>query len=366
MLPDIRPPDDQGGGLVNLVAELEGRLGGTPFAPPLSPDLAAAIPPADTYVLVLFDGLGDAQLAHPAAAPLQAGRRGVLQAPFPTTTTVSLATIATGLAPSTHGVIGHHMWLPALETVVNVLKWIRPGGSPLSADTSGLLPAPNLWERLAAAGREPITIQPGNFSDSPLSRALYRGCRFEPVWTEEEMVKATADLAAIPGRLIFTYLPHVDLAAHVVGQEAPAYAAALQLVADVWDHIVRRLPPTAVAVGTADHGHLDYDRRSRTEIDSHPGIDFYGDPRALYLRGPEQAVVELAAGLPGRWLPFDQVRPLLGSGRDHPELAARAPTGALLADPGWVLLPGMMDRRLVGYHGGIDPAEVEVPLLIGG
>lgn len=66
------PPDYAGGSLVNLVAELESRLTGasTPM-PGLHPQLSSVVPPASTYVLVLFDGLGAHQLDHPAAVPLR-------------------------------------------------------------------------------------------------------------------------------------------------------------------------------------------------------------------------------------------------------------------------------------------------------
>src|SRR5688572_22650502 len=65
-LPEVnaKGPDHMGTGLVNLVAEIEGRLTGTAPARRLTPHLAATIPQASSIVLVLFDGLGDTQLAH--------------------------------------------------------------------------------------------------------------------------------------------------------------------------------------------------------------------------------------------------------------------------------------------------------------
>ena len=59
-------------GLVNLVGELERRLTSRSSAPGLDPDLARAIPDGSSYLLALFDGLGDNQLFGEAAAPLQA------------------------------------------------------------------------------------------------------------------------------------------------------------------------------------------------------------------------------------------------------------------------------------------------------
>jgi hypothetical protein len=46
-------------------------------------------------------------------------------------------------------------------------------------------------------------------------------------------------------------------------------------------------------------------------------------------------------------------------------LAQRLPDLVALAADDTLLLPPGFDRRLVGYHGGLSRAEVEIPLLIG-
>ena len=348
------------------MAELERRLVGDAPGTGLAPDLASALPEAASYVLVVFDGLGTTQLEHPAAADLRASLAGTLHAPFPTTTTVSLATVATGLSPTGHGVIGHFVWLPGLG-VVNTLKWISPFGERLDVDTSGFLPSPNLWERLAAAGLEPITVQPGDFAGSPLSRALYRGCRFEPVYGERELAEAVTDLAAEPGRLVFTYLPHVDFAAHVWGQASTQYADAMRTVAVTWDAIRRRLPSGAALVGTSDHGHLDYAAEDKILVRAaaYDDLLFWGDPRGLLVRGDGRTIDKLAAEVGATSIFPEDLSVLWGPGERHPELASRTPDRLLLSPEGHVLLPRGFDKRLTGYHGGLAPDEVEIPLLVG-
>ena len=154
-----------------------------------------------------YERLLSFQLGDPGARTLAASMSGTLQAPFPSTTSVSLATIATGLPPSKHGQVAHLTWMPDVGKVVNSLKWVTTTGEPVPYGYSSVLPSPNLWERLRAAGVEPITVQPGDFSGSPLSRVLYRGARFEGAWDEEDLVTATVQLASEPRRLIFTYVP---------------------------------------------------------------------------------------------------------------------------------------------------------------
>ncbi|MCP3977642.1 MAG: alkaline phosphatase family protein [bacterium] len=363
----MRPPqipDYSGGSLVNLAAELENRLIGTSPSVPLHPDLSRLIPHGQTYVLLLVDGLGSRQLDHPAAAPLASARAADIDAPFPTTTTVSWATIATGLPPSQHGLLGYQLYLPETEGVVYTIQWTRGWGEAVPLDHAGFLPTPNLWERLTSAGVEPITVQPGNFAGTHLSKVLYRGCRFEPVFSFDEAAIATNQLAAVPNRLIVTYLPNVDVAAHIHGQRSPQYASSLRSVADLWTQIERGLPDGAVLLGTADHGHVDYpkeaaDRIERSDEATHV---FYGDSRVMFVRGEG---ADLAEYLPATWIPVEEATEWWGPGPRHPRFDERAPDGLLFADDGRILMHKFSDDRMIGHHGGLSDAERRIPLLIG-
>jgi hypothetical protein len=360
-VPSITVPDYDGGSLVNLVAELESRLTGSSPSPRLHPHLADLIPIGESYVLFLFDGLGALQLDHPAATALAASQQAAIDAPFPATTTVSLATIATGLPPSQHGLLGYQLWMPELDTVVNTIKWTTLWGEPVDFDTRTLLPEPNLWERLVAAGREPITVQPGNFLGTPLSAALYRGCRFEPAYTVDEIIDATVQLAAEPGRLIFSYLPHVDFAAHVHGQDSAEYTEALGTVAAAWHRATHRVPAGVTLLGTGDHGHVDFSRQVKIPKPDHAGRTFYGDGRAMFVKGDG---VALAETLPATWYPLESVKGWWGPGPHHDQFHARAPDGVLIADDDTLLLHRFSDDRMVGNHGALTDAERLVPLLV--
>lgn len=363
-MPSITVPDYAGGSLVNLVAELERRLTGDSPSPGLHPSLAAGIPESESYVLVLFDGLGAGQLDHPDAGDLRDSLVASIDAPFPSTTTVSLASVATALPPSRHGLLGYQSWIPEVDTVVNTIKWTTLWGDAVEFDTSTLLPEPNLWERLTAAGREPITVQPGNFAGTPLSEALYRGCRREPAFGMDETIEATVALARVPGRLVFTYLPHVDFAAHVYGQSDPRYADAVAAVSGAWRRLSLQLRGTAVLVGTADHGHVDFppERQVRIPKREHADRVFYGDGRAMMVKGD---AATLADSLPATWFGIDEARTWWGPGPRHGSFESRAPDGILVADDDTLLLHHFSDTRMIGNHGGLTDPERLVPLLVG-
>lgn len=357
-------PSVTGRGLVNLLAELERRLTGSARAPALDDDLAALISEGDSVCLALFDGLGASQAAE--VDVFRNSMRGVLHAPFPTTTTVSLSTVATGRTVPGHGVVGHLMWLPDLETVANVLKFVTPAGRPVRFDYSSFIPGPNLWERLRAAGIEPVTVQPGPFSGTPLSTALYRGCRFEGVWNASEWVDAVSDLSAEPGRFVFAYWPDVDVAAHVSGRASTEYRRTVTQAGRLWEQLRDRV--AVPLIGTADHGHLDY-RESGKYLLRDPDVDrviWFGDSRSLMVRGDLKVAERITDGTGASWYGRKDFEAWLGTDPEpHPELDARLPEAVALAGADTLLLPPGFDRRLVGYHGGLSRAEVEIPLLIG-
>lgn len=355
-------PDWTGSSLGNLAAELERRLTGSALLAGLHPQPAGVIPDREGYVVLMLDGLGSAQLSHPAAGSLATDNRADLDAPFPATTTVSLATLATATAPARHGLVAYLMHLPDVG-LVNTIKWITPGaGGSVPVDVDSFLPAPNLWERLTAAGLEPVVVQPGNFEGSPLTRALYRGCRFEPYWTLDGLPRATAQLAR-PGRLVVAYSPSVDFHAHVSGQQSGEYHGAIAAAASIWDQLSATIPEDVGLIATGDHGHIDIAPSRKLRLSS-KSLTVFGDPRALLLRGDTGTIRRRLAHIPGDLVAIDEARAWWGPGPDHPELERRLPEWVFLPEPDAVALPGFMDDRMVGYHGGLDPAEARVPLIV--
>lgn len=354
-------PSYTGSGLVNLVAEIERRMIGDSPSPGLAGDPALAGTP--TSVLVLFDGLGMAQLDHPEARVFRSSLARTLDAPFPTTTPVSLSTIASALPPSRHGQVAHLSWYPDLQTVVNTLKWVTLAGDHVSYDYAELLPRPNLWERLRNAGVEAITVQPGDFQTSPLTRALYRGARFEGAWNADDLVDATVTLAGEPGRFIFTYVPFVDVAGHVYGQGSEQFTGAMKTAAAVWEGIASRLPPGVSLLGTSDHGLMEVSESDKILIRDprFEPLRFAGDVRGVHMWGDDGLIEELAHSVGG-----ELVDPVSWLGPDPTEKAlSHLGQRFLLAPQGKAVIPKGFDKRLRCYHGGLSPEEVEIPLLVG-
>jgi hypothetical protein len=199
-----------------------------------------------------------------------------------------------------------------------------------------------------------------------LTSALYRGAEFVGAESPDQFVARTVEAAATDRTLVFTYLPPVDFAAHVFGLDSPEYSEAMATSAGIWSGIAERLPYRVAMIGTADHGVPGVAEEGKIVVRNkiYLPLDFWGDPRAVMVRGSQRLIGRLAAETGAIVVWPEQFVPWLGPGPPHKELDRRLPDAVLLAPPGKVILPPGFDKRLAGYHGGLSPEEVSVPLLV--
>ena len=96
--------------------------------------LPESVRAARHVVLLVLDGLGWAAIqAHGQLMPNLAAMDGdAITTVAPSTTATALTSIATGLAPAQHGIVGYRMLVGG--EVLNVLRWtVRNGMSTMSS-----------------------------------------------------------------------------------------------------------------------------------------------------------------------------------------------------------------------------------------
>ena len=366
--------------LGELVPSLLGCLGVAGFANPL------AIEPAARACLLLVDGLGWEQLrANAGAAPfLNSLAREPLTAGFPATTAASLSSLATGVPPGEHGLVGYTMALPGYERAFNALTWSLYGIGPRVDLVEELVPEsfqpiPTLAERAAVAGLPIHHLGPAFHEWSGLTRAIGRGERFHPADSLETVTEGALRLLNASRTFVFGYHPRLDAAGHVHGVASQAWTDELIAV----DHAVRllaeQLPADAQLVVSGDHGMVDLRPEEKLDLADHPDLAagvriLGGEARARYvgtMQGRTDDVLNAWRSRLGdrMWVWGREEAIATGIFGPHVTDQSRERMGDIVAAAyGRV---GIVERnvdpaqaRLNGHHGSLTPAEQLVPLLV--
>lgn len=346
------------------------------------------LPVSRRVVLLLVDGLGWRQLRdHRHLAPFLAGAGGrAIDTVFPSTTVTAITSLATGLAPAVHGLVGYSIAAPGDGEVLNLLEWeLGVPGRTVSAlgefPPEALQAAPTLFEEARRQGVAVTVVGQSRYAGSGLTRAALRGARYVGALDVGDALEAAvAAVTASPGpSLAYAHHAGIDAAGHRHGPGSPAWARALTAVDAALERAVESLPEGVSLVVTADHGMVPEADDCFVELSQEPALAqgvrvLAGEARTRQLWVEPGAAEDVAAAY----------RERLGRG-----FAVRTRRQALEA--GWFGPPGTTDRdgrigqvvvaslgrgalvhrdldrdggRLAGMHGSLTREEMEVPLLV--
>src|SRR5256885_2223536 len=366
--------------LAELVPSLLSSLGLAGFASPL------ALEPAARVCLLLVDGLGWEllQANRPAAPFLNPIGGEPLPAGFPATTAASLSSLATGLPPGEHGLVGYTMALPGYDRAFNTLTWSLYGVGPRVELVDELVPEsfqpiPTLAERAATAGMRIHHLGPAFHEWSGLTPPSWRGERFHAADSLEAVTEGALRLLNAPRTFTFGYHPRLDAPGHVHGVASQASADELVVV----DHAVRlmseQLPTDSLLVVSGDHGMVDLRPEEKLDLADHPDLAagvriLGGEARARYvgtLPGAADDVLSVWRSRLGdrMWVWTREEAIATGIFGARVSDRARERMGDIVAAAyGRV---GIVERnvdpaqaRLNSHHGSLTSAEQLVPLVV--
>ena len=358
-------PDYAGANVRGIIPALLGPEGWSSSLPEWFPSVVAD---AEAVVLLVLDGLGWHQLQdHPGELPtLHAMSGGPIHTVAPTTTATALTSIATGLTPGEHGLIGYRIAVGG--DVLNVLRWAVDEQPVRRSRPPRELQPFEPFMGVAVPVISPAELQSSAFSEAHLRGSIPAG------WRAASSIGVEARERIEGGdRFVYAYYPGVDKIAHERGF-GPYYDAELRfadaLVADILDE----LPSGTALVITADHGQVQVADRI-----------IVPDPDLL-------ATVTLQSG-EGRFRWWhtrpEDVDALAKTAAEEYDDVAWVVTREQMLDEGWfgpVVAPPVQARlgdvalvahqpvsfhepadsgpfELVCRHGSMTPAEVDVPLL---
>jgi hypothetical protein len=347
------------------------------------PAPAITLPPVRAAAVLLIDGLGAELLrAHAPDAPTLAALAGEpLTVGFPSSTSISITSLGTGLPPGGHGVVGISFQACGGE-MLDSLKWTSYG-VPDVEDLREALPPERIQphdttlQRAAADQVRVTTVGPRSFRGSGLTRAALRGGHYQGVLAMGDLAAGVVEAVSGPGRrLAYGYHADLDALGHLHGPGSTPWRFQLRQIDRMVATIVEQLPPDSLLAVTGDHGMVQVTRRYDADqlTSLRLGVRLLGgDPRARHVYVREGAADEVRAAWvetlgDDAWIvPRDQaiaedwfgpvgegVRERIGD----LVVAMRGSAGVVrsVAEPTLAGLPGQ--------HGSLTPEEQLVPLAV--
>jgi len=337
------------------------------------------LPSVGKAVVVLADGLGVSNLraraGHARFLTGHLAKADVVDGVFPATTAAGIASLATGVAPGTHGLVGYKVLDAAHDRVVNQLTGWDERMEPRLWQNQ-----PTVFERAAEAGIPSFAVGPKRFTESGFSQAVLRGAAYLPAETiGARFAAARAVFDTEPLALIYLYVPELDISAHAHGWESPRWLAQLEALDAETARFAGTLRQDEGMILTADHGVVDVPEAKQVLFDTVPQLvagvrHIGGDPRCLQLY-TEPGVD--ADALAEEWRAVEGERAWVFT---RAEAVAAGLFGAVRAEAlpriGDVVVaarkliayydsrePNQSARSMIGQHGSLTDEELRVPLV---
>ncbi|MFD1858741.1 alkaline phosphatase family protein [Aeromicrobium camelliae] len=337
-------------------------------------DAPLELPAARGYVVVVVDGLGELLLReHAQLAPWLSARQSIdgVTSTIPSTTSVSLTSLGTGLRPGMHGMPGYTCRVPGTTTVLNTLSW------KADVDPETWQPHRTVLARLADDGIAATVVNDRRFADSGLTRCSQRGVPFVGVDSVWERLDAVVEASERPGRtVVYAYESRLDHTGHSNGVDSDEWREMLQTIDRELEQLRSALPQDVVMLVTADHGMVDIGADDRFDVDDHPELRddvtvLAGEARFRHLYTRTGAELDVAQ----RWKERLGDRVLVTLREDAQDWFGPLDP-AVRARFGDVLVASLDDfavfssrdfsveLSLRGFHGSVSDAEMRIPVLL--
>ena len=353
--------------------------------------------------MVLVDGLGW-QMLHERAGHTPNLRRLLADSDYlhtcaPSTTAAALTTLATGVYPGAHAMVGYAVRDPLLRghlgaghvpgpgDVFDLITFKNSSHDPLTWQS-----VPTLIERANAkanAGCGPqlgaVSIGRSKFAGSGLSLAAWRGFKHIGVDALDQRPYQAYRAIKEGAKLVYLYVGELDHAGHNHGWHSDKWLEALEALDAMVGQLFRRLPAGTRIVLTADHGMVDTGRHHRIDLAKEKElakdvVAVAGESRFLQLYVADDVAVEnnerkeLAQSVAKRWAEFLGDRAIWVGTDPSPLMGplspgARAAVGDVLValNDNWTVVDSRVQSfhatQLIGVHGSLTPVELEVPLI---
>ena len=358
----------------------------------------------DAVVLFLVDGFGWRFFEKFQDAPFlqwltKNGKVEKLTAQFPSTTSVHVTTIHTGLPVGKSGVYEWFYYEPQLDRVIAPLLFSYAGDverDTLKGIIKGkkLYPRQTLYQELAMQEVESHVFGVRDFTPSTYTNVVTKGAKLHGFKTlPEALVNLGTLLDSVeqPAYVNF-YFSNIDSTCHKYGPTAPQTEAETEAFLHIMNFFFTRTfsgKKKILFLMTADHGTSEVDPKTTIFLnkDKHfAGIERFiktnksgnllvpaGSARDMFLYIKDELLSEtqefLASKLNGK-AEVVTTEWLIKNGYFGPEISKRfrERVGNLVILPHryeavWWYEKDVFEQNFYGHHGGLTPQEIEIPLF---
>ncbi len=331
------------------------------------------------------------------------GRVARLDSQFPSTTAAHVTTIHTGLPVGQSNVFDWQYYEPKLDDIFAPLLYFSAGARSRETLMSAvvkpeeIIPTQTLYQELNSAGVQSHIFQHRAFTPSTFSNMVFKGASVHPYKTLSEALvnlNGVASSCSSPTYIFFYFSPLDDICHHY-GPDSPQFEAEVDAFFTTLENQFFRqnagnLQDTLFIL-TADHGQTAVDPVTTIYLNRDPAFSGFekfirsnregefiipgGSCRnmILYLKEgmQEEALGFLSRRLEGKAEVYS-VQALIDEGlfgnrpvtRGFVERAGDLMILPFRDESVWWYKKGLFEQRFFGHHGGLTPAEVQIPFLI--
>ncbi len=379
-------PNYRNGCIVNLMSSIAAKHGAClPYAQ-LSKNYSKAISSSSNTLLLVLDGLGYEFIKEFGEnSTFKKYLMGAMTSVFPSTTSASLNSFATGLTPQQHAITGWFMYLKELGIVSKILPFCpRIGGRAFSED--GVNPQ-DIFENKPLFDILPVDthyITHESFINSDFTLATAGAACRHSYSGISGLFDTITNVANSCSNETYTYAywPRFDTICHMHGVHDKKAIDHFSELDFMFSSLLESLDGTdTTIIATSDHGLIDVGERDTVSLDEHPklastlALPLCGEARAAYcyVRPSKTDAFERYVTQNLSYccdlFPSEELvkKGFFGLFEPNKKLYDRIGDYVLIMKDNYIIkdqLQGEDNNILKAYHGGLSREEMLIPLIV--
>ncbi len=382
-------PNYDGMSIVNLASSILLRYNVHSEYPPLDVLPQEILSSSTNFIFFVIDGLGYQFLqTYGQETIFHEYTRGKITSVFPSTTAAAMMAYYTGQAPKNHGIPAWYTYLRQIGMISTILPF-TPRSFSHSLTEEGIQ-AEDIYQfhSLFDHIEVPQTmLLPKGLQDAPFSKILAKNRKLVGFTALDDLfLQLNQIIHENQGKsnFIFVYWPHLDAIAHEYGinsQQAQTHLHELNGYFKQYVPVWKAQDPFTRLIISADHGLIDIPEDHCLNVEQFPDLyhslilPLAGEGRApfFYVRSDQlnsfKQFISSNLQSMGKLYSRQQLleNNLMGYFEFHPELPFRLGDYVFIFEDSYILRDTLMGEKkhdMVGYHGGLSPEEMYVPLIV--